>query len=175
MSTRIIIEKDGERYEVEDAEIRGDLFNEHFYVDFKKSINRQTGEAVRGWIKVKQLPPVIRTDNSKVIARLEAENAKLREAMKPVMECDLSESDSPYGNVNIWGFGKHHNDSGINFYGSVCGDPIVEMVCKNKRKEFGGYESADKWLEKSEKRIMAIVNSVNAVRTAQAIMKGGAE
>jgi len=68
MSTRIIIEKDGERWvgKVVDSD----------YIKIQKDRS--------GWfcnlnlsLALDELPPVIRTDNSEVIANLEAENAKL--------------------------------------------------------------------------------------------------
>lgn len=127
MSTRIIIEKDGERYACDAFDVDILRYDGGYLVQ------------MNGALPMTELPPVIRTDNSEVIARLEAENAelkrtiddnlrvakacrdsdqdekfelrqersrlicenaKLREALKPVMECTVvSYGNNRYGVV----------------------------------------------------------------------------
>jgi len=111
MSTRIIIEKDGERWEV--------TSDYAIFVDPEGLVLLST-EKHSVHMRAKELQPVIRTDNSEVIANLEAENAKLREALKPIMEFRVAPA---------------------------------------------------KWIDKDE----MYHKSFDAVRRAQAIIKGGAE
>lgn len=92
MSARIIIENDGERYVANDLTA--------WIIDGGRaiSIENKTDYVSSSFTK---LPPVESTDNSEVIARLEAENAKLSDALKPIMECDISFKNSPCG--TCWG------------------------------------------------------------------------
>jgi len=92
MSTRIIIEKDGERY----APV--DLF-EHWFADDMSSMGMSNDDGEIEFA-IKPLPPVERSDDSAVIARLKAENAELNRTiddnLRVAKACRDSDQDEKF-------------------------------------------------------------------------------